>query len=286
MSAAVPGDPRPRRTAQPKARTELMFRRRRSAPTSADQRNFSSFTIASQARWRTGGFKRDQLQGAVLASPPTPRAARRPGTTASVRVRCPGRVGEFSCSMSGARCYVYGRAQSAWCSRLGCAGPGSADADGGRASHWARTRRPSASTADPVRPSAGRWPGVVFSVCAWGDRPGAERTCPVRRSVTECGEAAGEGSARRGSGVGGGLAVVGVAGAEDHGAFALRAAFVAVRGVRTEVGRAVRDPGRPGLRPCCRPGGCRCCGVGGLGPRQLWFRDQATWSWYQRAALT
>ncbi|MFF4733910.1 hypothetical protein ACFY3M_53965 [Streptomyces mirabilis] len=39
--------------------------------------------------------------------------------------------------------------------------------------------------------------------------------------------------------------MVGVAGAEGQRAFALRAAFVSMR-VRTAVGRAIRDPGRPG----------------------------------------
>ncbi|WP_434098778.1 hypothetical protein [Streptomyces mirabilis] len=39
--------------------------------------------------------------------------------------------------------------------------------------------------------------------------------------------------------------MVGVAGAEGQSAFALRVAFVSMR-VRTVVGRAIRDPGRPG----------------------------------------
>ncbi|MFF1738422.1 DUF6207 family protein [Streptomyces mirabilis] len=90
----------------------------------------------------------------------------------------------------------------------------------------------------------------MFWAFASGDCPGVERTSPVRRGVTTCGEAIGKGSGRRGSCVGAGLAVVGVAGAEGQSAFALRAAFVSMR-VRTAVGRAIRDPGRPGVRPCC-----------------------------------
>lgn len=68
-------------------------------------------------------------------------------------------------------------------------------------------------------------------------------------------------------------------------AFALRAAFVSMW-VRTAMGRAIRDPGRPGVRPCCCVGRRRRSGVGRLGPRQLWFRDHTTWSSYQRTALT
>ncbi|MER5532602.1 DUF6207 family protein [Streptomyces mirabilis] len=42
--------------------------------------------------------------------------------------------------------------------------------------------------------------------------------------------------------------MVGVAGAEGQSAVALPAAFVSMR-VRTAAGRAIRDPGRPGVRP-------------------------------------
>ncbi|MFF8029035.1 DUF6207 family protein [Streptomyces sp. NPDC007896] len=58
--------------------------------------------------------------------------------------------------------------------------------------------------------------------------------------------------------------MVGVAGAEGQSAFALRAACVSMR-VRTAVGRAIRDPGRPGVRPCCCVGRRRRSGVGRLG---------------------
>ncbi|WP_443049314.1 hypothetical protein [Streptomyces sp. NBC_00316] len=79
--------------------------------------------------------------------------------------------------------------------------------------------------------------------------------------------------------------MVGVAGAGGRSAFVLRAVVSPMR-VRSAVGGAIRDPGRPGVRPCCCPGRCRRSGVGQSGPRQLWFRDHSTWSSYQRAALT